>query len=204
MRKPSILTICFLVLAVLLLISLAWSPRDFLTRRLAAALIASSPTFKASQPFLLHTGILSNQDYLSPENLVLLQRGWLSASSVACPRDVTPPPCWDMALTPSGVDTFRVLIPPSDTGKPVVDIPVARRELVAVTGISKAGAIADVDFTWKWSPLNEVGAAIYSADVRFRSTVGFRSYGDGWRLLQSDFHSGQPIDEALKNAEPVR
>lgn len=204
MRKPSILTILFFVLAVLLLISLAWSPRDFLTHRLAAALIAGSPTFKAPQPFLLHTGVLSNQDYLSPENLVLLQRGWLSASSAPCPRDVTPPPCWDMALTPSGVDTFRVLIPPSDTGKPIVDIPVARRELVAVTGISKAGAIADVDFTWKWSPLNEVGAAIYSADVRFRSTVGFRSYSDGWRLLQADFHSGQPIDEALKNAEPVR
>jgi hypothetical protein len=204
MRKPSILTVLFLVLAVLLLISLAWSPRDFLTRRLAAAIIASSASFKTPQQFLMHTGVLSNQDYLSPENLVLLQHGWLSASSAPCPRAVTPPPCWDMEFTPSGVDTFRVIMSPNDSGKPSFSIPVARRELVAITGISKGGGAADVDFIWKWSPINEVGAAIDAGDLRFRSTVGFRSYEDGWRLVLTEFHPGQSIDEALRNAQPVR
>jgi hypothetical protein len=204
MRKPAIFTVLFLVLAMLLLASLAWSPRDFLTRRLAAAMIAGSASFRSPQQFSLRTGVVSNQDYLSPEYLVLLQRGWLSAASARCPAEIAPPPCWDLALTPSGVDTFRALMAPGDAGKPSFSIPAARRELVAVTGISKQGATADVDFIWKWTPVNEVGSAIYSADLRYRSTVAFRSYDDGWRLVQPAFRSGQPIDDALKNAEPAR
>jgi len=57
---------------------------------------------------------------------------------------------------------------------------------------------------WRWTPLNEVGSAIYSADLRYRSTVAFRSYDDGWHLVQAQFRSGQTIDDALKNAEPAR
>ncbi|MGA7907110.1 MAG: hypothetical protein WCA16_06845 [Candidatus Sulfotelmatobacter sp.] len=203
MRRPAIYTLIVLIVALLLLISLAWSPRDFLTRRLAAAMIAGSSTFKTPQPFLLHTGVVSNRDYLSPEILVLLQRGWLSATSASCPRDLAPPPCWDIALTPSGVDTFRPLMSPNDAGKQDFSIPAARRELVAIAGISKQGGAADVDFIWRWSPVNEVGAAIYSGDVRYRSTVAFRSYDDGWRLVQRTFRPGQSLDDALKNAEPA-
>jgi hypothetical protein len=204
MRKSTILTISLFTLSLLLLASLAWSPRDFLTRRLAAAMISSSAAFKLPQQFVLHTGIVSNQDYLSPENLVLLQRGWLSATNTRCVVDIAPPPCWDLSLTPSGVDTFRPLMAPGDEGKPSFSIPAARRELVAISGISKFGAAADVDFTWKWAPMNEVGAAIYSPDLRYHSTVAFRSYEDGWHLVQPGFHSGQSIDDALKNAEPVQ
>lgn len=204
MRKPALFTVLVLVLTGLLLVSLAWSPRDFLTRRLAAAMIAGSVAFKSPQQFWLRTGIVSNQDYLSPEYLVLLQRGWLSATGARCPADVAPPPCWDIGLTPSGVDTFRVLISPGDSGKSSFSIPAARRELVAITGISKQGITADVDFLWRWAPLNEVGSAIYSADLRYHSTVAFRSYDDGWHLVQAQFRSSQTIDEALKNAEPAR
>jgi hypothetical protein len=204
MRKPAIFTVLFLVLALLLLASLAWSPRDFLTRRLATAMIAGSAVFKSPQQFWLRTGVVSNQDYLSPEYLVLLQRGWLSATSARCPEDVVPPPCWDIALTPSGVDTFRAVMSPADSGKPSFGVPAARRELLTITGISKQGAAADVDFIWKWAPMNEVGSAIYSADLRYRSTVAFRRYDDGWRLVPTPFHSGQPMDDAIKNAEPAR
>jgi hypothetical protein len=203
MRKPAIFTIVALVLTLLLLASLAWSPRDFLTHRLASAMIAASPAFKSPQQFWLRTGVVSNQDYLSPEYLVLLQRGWLSATGARCTANVAPPPCWDIALTPSGVDTFRALMAPSDTGKPSFSIPAAKRELVAITGISKQGGVGDVDFIWKWDPINEVGAAVYSGDLSYRSTVGFRSYEDGWHLVQTPFHSGQSIDDALKNAEPA-
>jgi hypothetical protein len=49
-----------------------------------------------------------------------------------------------------------------------------------------------------------VGAALYSADQHYVSTVGFRDYDDGWRVLQSAAHSGQSLDDALKNVEPAQ
>ncbi|MGA8621360.1 MAG: hypothetical protein WB660_22905 [Candidatus Sulfotelmatobacter sp.] len=177
------------------------SPRDFLTRRLAADLIASSNTFRAPQQFQLRIGIVSNNDYLSPDYLALQHRGWISVTNAACPRGLLPPPCGDVALTPEGVDTFQSLIDAGAAEKQSFIIPAARRDLVAVTGIAKQGNVADVDFTWKWTPLNEVGAALYPGDVRYRSTALFRSYDDGWRLMQRASHPGQPLDEALKNAE---
>jgi hypothetical protein len=199
MRKPSIFALC--VLTPLLLSSC--SPRDFLTRRLAADLIASSGTFRAAQQLELSTGVVSNQDYLSPKYLALQHRGWISGAAARCPPALAPPPCWDVTLTPSGVDTFQNLIPPGDAEKQSFSIPVARRELLAVTGIAKQGNAADVEFTWRWKPLNEVGAAIVSSDIRYNSTATFRSYDDGWRVLQGPLHSAQSFDDALKNGEPA-
>jgi hypothetical protein len=186
-----------------LLILTACSPRDFLTRRLAADLIAASETIKASQPFTLQTGVISNKDYLSPEYLVLQHHGWISATSTRCPADLNPAPCWDILLTPSGVDAVRSLISAQDASRPSFTIPAARRELVQIVGISKQGNVADVDFTWKWVPLNEIGAALYSSDLRYKSTVGFRDYDDGWRLITSPVHPAQTLDDAFKNAEPA-
>lgn len=200
MRKTSILVPCLLC-AILLP---SCSPRDFLTRRLAADLIATSDTFNAPQQFQLRTGVVSNKDYLSPDYLALQHRGWISGTNAACLPTLTPPPCWDLTLTPSGVDTFQSLIAPGDAEKPSFSIPAAKRELVAVTGIAKQGNIAEVEFTWRWMPLNEVGAAIFPADLRYRSTASFRCYDDGWRLVQSSSRPAQPLDEALKNAEPVQ
>lgn len=179
------------------------SPRDFLTRRLAADLISSSNNFKTPQRFVLQIGILSSKDYPSPEYLVLQHHGWISATAAPCPRDLTPPPCWDLLLTPSGVDAVRAALPQQQGGASTLSIPVARRELVAVTGISKQGSSGDVEFSWKWFPLNEIGAALYSGDVHYKSVVGFRSYDDGWRMIESTPRSSQSIDDALKNAEPI-
>lgn len=200
MRSRSIVAICLLPLALLC----ACSPRNFLSRRLTADLIAGSNTFKAQQLFWLRTGVLSNKDYLAPEFLVLRHHGWISGNTVACPQAVAPPPCWNAVLTPSGVDTFQALMSPADIGKQYFSIPAATRELVAVTGISKQGNIADVDFTWKWVPSNEVGSAIYSGDLQYKSTTSFRDYDDGWRLVESPFRSGQTLADALKNAEPAQ
>jgi hypothetical protein len=199
MRKKSTLPL----FAVLFLLSC--SPRDFLTRRLAADLISTSEAFKTSQQFVLQTGVVSNKEFVSPEYLVLQRRGWISATTAPCPPGLAPPPCWDVLLTPAGVDTVRTLIPAEETTKASLSIPVARRELVGVTGLSKQGDLADVDFTWRWFPLNEVGAALYSGNLRYNSTVGFRDYDDGWRIVTA--HSvprpGQTLDDALKNAEPA-
>jgi hypothetical protein len=189
----------------LLSLTLACSSRDFLTRRLAADLISSSDSFQAPQKFWLRIGTTSNQDYLSPEYLVLQRRGWITATSVPCPPGVEPPPCWDVALTPLGVGAFRDLIAPHQEQAQYFSVPVARRQLVEVTGIAKANGMADVDFQWKWFPLNEVGQALYTGGVRYKSTVSLRHYDDGWRLLEGEQPKpNQPLDEALKNAQAAQ
>ena len=192
-----------LISVVGLLFLLSCSPREFLSRRLAADLIAASNAFHTPQPFVLQLGVLSNKDYSAPEYLVMQHHGWISASGTPCRPGLAPPPCWDVLLTPSGVDTIRSILPASQAEKSPLEFAVANRELVAVTGINKDGNHADVDFVWKWVPLNEVGAALYSGDLRYTSTVGFRDYDDGWRILRRAPHPEQSIDEALKNAEPV-
>jgi len=186
-----------------LLFLLSCSPRDFLTRRLATDLIASSNAFRTPQQFVLQIGVMSNKDYSAPEYLVMQHHGWISASGTPCRPGLAPPPCWDVLLTPSGVDTIRSILPASQIDKSPLEFAVANRELIAVTGIDKDGGQADVDFVWKWVPLNEVGAALYSGDLRYSSGVGFRHYDDGWRILQRAPQPSQSIDEALKNAEPL-
>lgn len=186
-----------------LLFLAACSPRDFLTRRLATDLILASDEFKTPQRFIVQTGIVSNKDYPSPEDLVLQHHGWISATAASCPPGIIPPPCWDVLLTPSGVETVHPLIPPEDADKSSLAVPVARRELLAVTGITKQGTVADVEFTWKWAPLNEVGAALYSGDMHYKSTAGFRQFDDGWRIAQSTSHPGQTMTDALNTAEPT-
>jgi hypothetical protein len=197
----------------------ACSPRDFLTRRLAATLIAGSDTFKTTQEFWLRTGVISNKDYSSPEYLVMQRRGWITGANVPCPTDSSPKPasgtlhnpstssvlCWDVALTPIGIETFRDLIPNNAAPSRYFSVPVARRELIAVTGISKGGNFADVDFSWKWIPMNEVGAALYPGEMQYTATVAFRHYDDGWRVVDSSvLRTNQGLDDALKNSQPAQ
>jgi hypothetical protein len=192
-----------LILAAALSLTLACSPRDFLTRRLAADLISASDAFKTPQTFWLTTGIVSNKDFTSPESMVLERRGWIVGNEAKCPAGIEPPPCWDIVLSPLGVDTIRPLISSGSSENGPLAIQVARRELVAVTGISKAGNFADVEFTWHWLPLNKVGEALYDSGVRYVSTVGFRSYDDGWRVVTSSVPANQSLGEALRNSEPA-
>ena len=199
MRKSLIFSLC--LMSALLT---SCSPRDVLSRRLASDLIAGSNVFKATQQFTLRTGVLPNKEYISPEYLVLQHHGWISATTAACTPDAAPPPCWDVLLTPSGADTIRALLPPGDNEKSRFAIPAAKKQLLEIAGISKQGNLADVTFTWRWTPLNEVGAALYSSDLHYNSTVGFRYYDDGWRVMQQPFHSGQSLDDAIKTAEPAQ
>jgi hypothetical protein len=180
------------------------TPRDFLTRRLAADLISASDGFKASQFFSLRTGIVSNKDFSSPDSMVLQRRGWIiGVEQKKCPEGIDPPPCWDVLLTPIGVDTIRPLLSSTPPDNGPMEIPVARRELVNISGISKAGNVADVEFTWRWVSLNQVGAALYDSGVHYWSMVGFRSYDDGWRVVEEAAPSNQPLDQSLRNAQPT-
>ena len=183
---------------------IACSPRDFLTRRLASALIAGSETFTAQQQFWLRIGPVSGKNFSSPQYLVLQHRGWIVGDPTPCPPQVTPPPCYEVAVTPDGVDTFHDLIRGTETGKEYFSIPTARRELVAVTGISKTDNLADVEFTWRWVPLNEVGSALNVGGLQYKSTVAMKHYDDGWRLLEGNLSkSSQSLDDSLKNADPL-
>ena len=74
-----------LLLAALLCVGLGCSPRDFLTRRLAADLISASDAFKAPQMFWLRSGIVSNKDFSSPDFMVLQRRGWIIGTEQKCP-----------------------------------------------------------------------------------------------------------------------
>src|SRR5216683_7594655 len=81
-------TVKLMLLAVLLCLALGCSPRDFLTRRLAADLISASDAFKAPQLFWLRTGIVSNKDFSSPDFMVLQRRGWIIGTEQKCPAEV--------------------------------------------------------------------------------------------------------------------
>jgi hypothetical protein len=187
----------------LLLFSLSCSPRDFLSRRLAADLISASDSFKTPQLFWLKTGLVSNKEFSSPDTMVLQRRGWIIGTEQKCPPELDPPPCWDVVLSPLGVDTIRPLISKALPDNGPIGIQVARRELLAVSGISKAGNFADVEFTWRWVSINQVGAALYDGGVHYRSTVGFRGYDDGWRIVEQSVPNNRPLDEALRNALPI-
>ena len=186
----------------LLLTLIACSARDFLTRRLATDLILTSSGLKNPQQYLLRTGVLTGNDYPSPEYLVLQNHGWISASTVPCPAGLSPSPCWNIVLRPAGVELIRSVLPGEDA-RSSMSFPVARRELIAVTGITEQGSAADVEFEWKWDPLNEIGEALYSRDLRYKSVAGFRKYDDGWRPVEAVVRPGQSMDEALKNAELI-
>ena len=188
---------------VVALCLLGCSPRDFLTRRLAADLISASDAFKAPQLFWLRSGVVSNKDYSSPDSMVLQRRGWIIGTEQKCPEGVEPPPCWDIVLSPLGVDTIRPLISKALSDEGLIGIQVARRELVEISGISKAGNFADVEFIWRWVSLNPVGAALYDSGVRYQSTEAFRRYDDGWRVVDQNVRSAQPLDDALRIARPV-
>jgi hypothetical protein len=191
------------ILIVALIVCTACSPRDFLTRRLATDLILAAPAFTTPQQLLVQTGIVSSKEYPSSELLVLQHHGWINVSTATCPAGIAPPPCWDLTVTPSGVDAVRTLISAEDAAKPSFSIPVAKRELVGITGITKEGNAADVEFLWHWTPLNEIGAALYSSDVRYVSSTAFQKYDDGWRVLTGNAHPQQTLEDALKNAEPA-
>jgi hypothetical protein len=190
-----------IALGVLLCLTAACSRRVFLTRRLAAELISGSEVFTAPQVFWLKTGMVSNQEFTSPDSLVLQRRGWIIGIQKDCPPNVEPAPCWDVVLSPAGVEAFRPLI--HNAPESLASLKVARRELVGITGISKAGNFADVEFTWHWTSMNEVGAALYDSGVHYRSTTGFRSYDDGWRVATEPARSNQSLDEALRNSQPI-
>ena len=71
----------------------------------------------------------------------------------------------------------------SRTRGSLLAVPVAE-ELVAVTGIAQAGQLRRRRIDLASGTLNEVGAALYSGDLQYKSVVAFRNYDDGWRIIE--------------------
>jgi hypothetical protein len=161
----------YLIFAVLCF-TVACSPRDFLTRRLATDLIAGSETFKTTQLFWLRTGVISNKDYTSPEYLALRRHGWITGSTAACTPDLGVAPCWDVVITPLGVDALRDWVAATAATSQYISVPVAQRELLGLSGIRKNGNFADVDFQWRWACGERSG--------RRSLRQGHRIQFDGW------------------------
>src|SRR5260370_24790412 len=97
-KATKALLLAVLLCLILLCLCIGCSPRDFLTRRLAADLISTSDPFNAPQLFSLKTGIVSNQDFSSPDFVGLHRRGWIIGTKHTCPTGVQPPPCCDDLL----------------------------------------------------------------------------------------------------------
>jgi hypothetical protein len=51
-------------------------------------------------------------------------------------------------------------------------------------------------------PLNEVGSALNVGGLQYKSNVSMKHYDDGWRLVEA-VRASQPMEDALKNADPV-
>jgi hypothetical protein len=112
--------------------------------------------------------------------------------------------CWSVVITPLGVDALRDWVAATAATSQYISVPVAQRELLGLTGIRKNENFADVDFQWRWAPVNELGAALYAKSTEYNSTVGFARYDDGWRVIEGgNLRSSQGLNDALKNAEPV-
>lgn len=70
-------------------------------------------------------------------------------------------------------------------------IPVLKREVVEVTGISepKAGENkAEATFKWRWQPLNDIGETLLKNDKNteqiFQGSANLQKFDDGWRLVK--------------------
>lgn len=67
-------------------------------------------------------------------------------------------------------------------------VPLAKKELLEVTGVRKTDEGAEADFTWRWIP-NEVGASFTSGLVKERfdaihvATAKLRDFGQGWVVM---------------------
>ncbi len=103
---------------------------------------ASSPTRTTSRPTTSCSSITAGSPPPSPPALRLWPRRLAGTSRSHPPASIR----------------SKVSSPPAMRKSKSFTIPAARRELVAVTGIAKQGNVADVEFTWQWIPLNEVGA----------------------------------------------
>ena len=153
-----------------------------LTRENASTTISASLTKKPASSWIFNireivnpadVGILVRQGYLScaPQGACLLTDKGVKASTE-----------WNLRKLNGAIEW--------------VEIPYARRTLIAVTGVSMPTSpnAAEVIYTWQNKPINEIGTALAALhkspndrdqfDDRIQtSRAFFQKFDDGWRLV---------------------
>jgi hypothetical protein len=172
-----------------------------LTPDRAASLIRDLDQFKREAHVTIQTGVpfqslfrcLSQAEVeRTPLTRFLVERGWVRFEV----REATlglgaKAPCPAMALTAAGHTASAQWARgrSSSTEETTWAVPVARRELLGVAGLSIGpDGSAQVEFDWKWTP-NETGAAlresIDKASALFeqvrKSRASCRRTDEGWR-----------------------
>jgi hypothetical protein len=73
----------------------------------------------------------------------------------------------------------------------IYDVPVGKREIIEVTGISElqnpAGAFVEATFTWHWISINDIGLSMKLEQRTFSGKSQFQKFDDGWRVQEIMF-----------------
>ena len=180
--------------------SVACSERT-LSAEQAASLITTLGQFKREAHFMIRTGVPLQSAFKceshaevnrAPLNRFVVERGWVRYETrEAILGFGTKTSCLAIALTPAGQAASAQWTRGHDVSNEGIAwaVPIGRRELLAVTGLSTApDGSTQVEFDWKWTP-NETGIALRKsvdeADVFFdqarKGRASCRQSDDGWR-----------------------
>lgn len=189
-----------LILSLVAAGSTACSERTLSPDR-AARLIAELDSFKRDAHFTIHIGVPFQSAFRchtqaevgrTPLNQFVMDRGWVRYETrEAILGFGAKAPCPAIALTAAGEAASAQWTRGrgAPTGGTAWAVPIGRRELLGVTGLTTApDESMQVEFDWKWTP-QEIGTAlrkaIPNADAFFDRTrkgrASCRRQGDGWR-----------------------
>lgn len=108
---------------------------------------------------------LSSLNYMDSEGR-LTQKGETAKST------------WKLKVIPGGV------IPDIET----YEIPVGKREIVEVTGLSNVqspvGSFVHATFTWRWAPVSDVGKEMKIDKKTHTGEALLQKFDDGWRIAK--------------------
>lgn len=161
-----------LALLLLAAITSAACTDGALTSEAAARVIRDLEPFRRQAHFRIQTDVALQSVFRcltqaeverTPLTQFLVERGWvrfeMRDAAVGVGVNAS---CPAMALTPTGkAASAQWMRAPSASGAGTTwSVPVARRELLDVTGLSsRPDGSVQVEFDWRWTP-NEIGAAL--------------------------------------------
>lgn len=186
-----------------------------LSRDRAASLITSVEGFSREARFTIQTGAplqsafkcLSQAEVeRSPVNQFMVQRGWVRfGAREANVGFGTKATCPALELTPEGqAASAQWTGGRAASGQGTAwAVPIARRELVAVTGLTTGqNESTQVEFDWKWTS-NETGAALRKSvpkanaffDQVRKGRASCRRWDDGWRCQLAMWRTPADVGE---------
>ena len=183
-REMFLSNLCWLILLTISFLTVGCNGN--LSRSEAARLIPNDQKFSQAHKERLHIGMSPNfgcEDLSSKQPYsTLISLGYLDVKTT----------CDDMyrksdiSLTTKGEKESANWEYTSNFWGTWYDIPVTKREVVEVTGISEPKAddnSAQATFTWRWQPINEIGKGLDVNESNTNGTATFQKFDDGWRVV---------------------